>query len=194
MQCESKRRRLWGWKPDYTKCFELTLVDFPATLSDLEEQWRAWCWRQHVLIKMGREWMPEIWIWDPSFLPGELCGHCNLAKNTLALYSVSCLLSLKRAHQSVSSVAQLCPTFCNPMDCSMPGLPVHHQLPEFTQTHVHWVNDAIQLSHPLSSASPPAFSLSQGLFQWVTLHQVAKVLELQLQHQSFQWTFKTDFL
>ena len=62
---------------------------------------------------------------------------------------------------SVSSVAQLCLTLCNPMDCSTPGLPVRHQLLEFTQTHVHWVSDAIQPSHPLSSSSPPALSLSQ---------------------------------
>ena len=84
-----------------------------------------------------------------------------------------------------------------PHDCSMPGLPVHHQLPELTQNHVHWVSDAIQPSHPLSSPSLPAFNLSQhqGLFQWVSsLHQVAKVLEFQLQHQSFQWIFRTDFL
>ena len=69
-----------------------------------------------------------------------------------------------------SSVAQLCPTFCNPMDCSTPGLPVHHQLPELTQTPVHWLSDAIQPSHPLSSPSPAAFNLSQhqGLFQWVS--------------------------
>ena len=68
-----------------------------------------------------------------------------------------------------SSVAQLCPTLCNPMNCSTPGLPVFHQLPEFTQTHVHQVHDAIQPSYPLSSSSPPAFNLSQhqGLFQWV---------------------------
>ena len=80
---------------------------------------------------------------------------------------------------------------------SIPGLPVHHQLPEFTQTHVHHVGDAIQLSHPLSSPSPPALNPSQhqGLFQWVnTSHEVAKVLEFQLQHQSFQWTPRTDFL
>ena len=84
-----------------------------------------------------------------------------------------------------------------PHDCSMPGLPVHHQLPEFTQTHVHQVGDAIQPSHPLLSPSPPALNLSQhqGLFNWVSsLHQVAKVLELQLQHQSFQWIFRPDFL
>ena len=96
-----------------------------------------------------------------------------------------------------SSVAQLCPTLCNPMDCSTPGLPVHHQHPEFTQTHVHRVSDAIQPSHPLSSPSPPALNLSQyqGLFKWVSsLHQVAKVLESQLQNQSFQWIFRIDFL
>ena len=86
---------------------------------------------------------------------------------------------------------------CGPMDCSTPGLPVHHHLPEFTQTQVHWVGDAIQPSHPLSSPSLPALNLSQhqGLFQWVSSsHQVAKVLEFQLQHQSFQWTPRTDLL
>ena len=79
-----------------------------------------------------------------------------------------------------SSVTQLCPTLCNPMDCNMPGLPVHYQLLDFTQTHVHWVSDAIQPSHPLLPPSPPAFNLSQhqGLFQWSS-HQVAKVLEFQ---------------
>ena len=78
-----------------------------------------------------------------------------------------------------------------------PGFPVHHQLPELVQTHVHWVSDAIQPSHSLSSPSAPAFNLSQhqGLFQWVSSsNQVAKILELQLQHQSFQWIFRTDLL
>ena len=96
-----------------------------------------------------------------------------------------------------SSVTQSCLTLCNPMNRSMPGLPVHHQLLEFTQTHVHWVSDAAQPSHLLSSPSPPALNLSQdqGLFQWVSsLHQVAKVLEFQPQHQSFQWTPRTDLL
>ena len=96
-----------------------------------------------------------------------------------------------------SSATQSYPTLCNPMDCSTPGFSVHHQLPGFTQTHVHWVSDAIQPSHPLSSPSPPAFNLPQhqGLFQGVSSsHQVAKVFELQLQHQSFQWIFRTDFL
>ena len=96
-----------------------------------------------------------------------------------------------------SLVAQSCPTLCSLMDHSKPGLPARHQLPEFIQTHVHWVSDVIQPSHPLSSPLPPALNLSQhqGLFQWVSfLHQVAKVLEFQLQHQSFQWIFRTDFL
>ena len=82
-----------------------------------------------------------------------------------------------------SSITQSCLTLCNPMNCSTPGLPVHHQLPEFTQTHVHWVGDAIQPSHPLSSPSPPAPNPSQhqSLFQWVnSSHEVAKVLEFQL--------------
>ena len=93
-----------------------------------------------------------------------------------------------------SSVTRSCPT--DSMDCSMAGFLVHHQLPELAQTHVHQVDDTIQPSHPLSSPSPPAFNLSQhqGLFQGVSSsHQVAKVLELQLQHQSFQWIFSADF-
>ena len=84
------------------------------------------------------------------------------------------------------SVTQSCPTLCNPMDCSMPGFPALHNLPEFAQTHVHWASDALQPSHPLPPSSPFAFNLSQqqGLFQWVSSsHQVAKVLELQLQYQ-----------
>ena len=96
-----------------------------------------------------------------------------------------------------SSVAQLCPTLCDPMNRSTPGLPVHHQLLAFTQIHVHWIGDAIQPSHPLLSLSPPAFNFSQHqcLFQWVSSsHQVAKVLKFQLQHQSFQWIFRIDFL
>ena len=96
-----------------------------------------------------------------------------------------------------TSVAQSCPTLCDPMNRSTPGLPVHHQLPEFTQTHIHWVSDAIQPSHPLSSPSPPAPNPSQhqSLFQWVnSSHEVAKVLEFQLQHPSFQWIVRTDFL
>ena len=93
-------------------------------------------------------------------------------------------LSLAKSNQ-FSLVAQSCLTLCDPKNRSMPGLPVHHQLPESTQTHVHWVGDAIQPSHPLSSPSPPILNLSQhqGFFQWVSSsHQVAKGLEFQLQY------------
>ena len=96
-----------------------------------------------------------------------------------------------------SSVAQSCLTLCDPMNHSTPGLPVHHQLPEFTQTHVHQVSDAIQPSHPLSSPSPPAPNPSQhqSLFQWVnSSHEVAKVLKFQLQHHSFQRNPRADLL
>ena len=96
-----------------------------------------------------------------------------------------------------SSVSQLCPTLCNPMNCSMPGLPVHHQLPEFTQIHVHRVSDAIQPSYPLSSPFPPTPNPSQhqSLFQWVNpSYKVAKVLEFQLQHHSLQRNPRADLL
>ena len=105
-------------------------------------------------------------------------------------------LGSSRCSIQFSAVAQSCLALCDPMDCSTPGFPVHHQLPELAQTHVHWVGDAIQSSHPLLSPSP-AFSLSQNqsLFQWVHyLYQLAKVLEFQLQHQSFKSTFRTNFL
>ena len=92
-----------------------------------------------------------------------------------------------------SSVPQSCLTLCDAMNRSMPGLPVHHKLQEFTQNHAHRVSDAIQPSHPMSSPSAaPNPSQHQGLFPWVnSLHEVAKVLELQLQHQAFQWTPRT---
>ena len=93
------------------------------------------------------------------------------------------------------SVQFSCSVASDSTGCITPGFPVHHQLPELTQTHVHRVNDAIWPSHPLSSPSPPAFNLSQhqGLFKWVSSsHQVAIVLELQLQHHCFQWIFRTD--
>ena len=96
-----------------------------------------------------------------------------------------------------SSVTQSCLTFWDPMDCSTPGLPVRCQLLESSQTLVHWASDVIQPSHLLSSSSSPVFNLSQyqSLIQWVgTLHQVVTVLELQLQHQCFQWVFRTDYI
>ena len=109
-----------------------------------------------------------------------------LGSCALALLLSSLILS---SSSSCFSVPQTCPSLCDPMNRSTPALPVHYQLPKFTQTDVHRVGDAIQPSHPLSSPSPPAFNPSQhqGLFQSVcSSHQVAKVLEFQLQHQSFQ--------
>ena len=119
-------------------------------------------------ILWGRKWQPA-----PVYLPGESHGQRSLVDHGLT--------SVQFSHLVVSDSLQ-------PMDCSTPGLPVHHQLLELTQTHVSGVGDAIQPSHPLLSPSP-AFSLSQhqGLFQRVSYsHQVAEVLEFQLQHQSFQ--------
>ena len=113
---------------------------------------------------------------------------------------ISCTTDMIRKHFSsvqFNSVAQSCPTLCNPMNHSMPGLPFHHKLPEFTQTQVHRVSDAIQPSHPLASPSPPAPNPSQhqSLFQWVSSsHEVAKVLEFQLQHHSIQRNPRADLL
>ena len=126
----------------------------------------------------------HVWMWELD------CEESWLPKNW-CFWTVVWTLPVQ-----FSSVAQSCPTLCDLMDCSTAGLPVYHQLPKFTQTHVHWVGDAIQPSHLLWSPSP-AFSLSQnqGLLQWVSsLHQVAKILEFQLHHQSFRWIFRTDFL
>ena len=129
-------------------------------------------------IPWKRKWQPT-----PVFLPEESYGQRSWQA---------------RVHRvQFSSVAQSCPTLCNPMNRSTPGLPVHHYLPEFTQTHVHQVSDAIQTSHPLSSPSPPAPNPSQhqSLFQWVNpSNEVAKVLEFQLQHHSFQRNPRADLL
>ena len=117
-------------------------------------------------------------------------------KKTLSLLIHKKQLLIHSCFIMLSSVTQSCLTLCDTMNCSTPGLPVHRQLLEFTQIHVHWVGDAIQPSHPLLSPSSPALNLSQhqGLFQWISSsHQVAKVLEFQLQHQSFQRTPRTDF-
>ena len=113
---------------------------------------------------------------------------------TILFLSLPCSFSSYYLLQ-FSSATQSCPTLSNLMDCSTPGLPVHHQLTEFVQTHLHWMGDAIQPSHPLSSPSPPALNLSQhqGLFQWVgASHEVVTVLELQ--HQTFQWILLPYFL
>ena len=141
--------------------------------------------------------------WQAGSLP-RTCKYCRytcwyIAGSLPLVPPAKPIVMTKAIFSSVQfgSVTQLCPTLCNPMNCSMPGLPVHYQLPESTQTHAHRVGDAIQPSHPLSSPPPPAPNLSQhqGLFQSVSSsHQVAKVLDFQLQHQSFQCIFSTDLL
>ena len=129
-----------------------------------------------------------------------ILGGSKITADTDCSHEIKrCLLLGRKAMTNpvhFSPVAQSCLTLCNPMNRSTPGLPVHHKLLEFTQTHVHWVSDAIQPSHPLSSPSPaPSPSQHQGLFWWVcSSHQVAKVLEFQLQHQSFQWTPRIDLI
>ena len=141
--------------------------------------------------------IPLLWThamnpWYPT-LRLQLCCEMPMKMDQ---YSSMTNIVLKCMPQ-FSSVAQPCPTVSDPMDCSTPGLLVYHHLPEFTQTHVLWVGDAIQSFHSLSSPSPLTFNLCQhqGLFKWVSSsHQMAKILEFQLQHQSFQWTFRIDFL
>ena len=135
--------------------------------------WITWESFSNLYIPLLSSWFSSLWGMFSSVLTEPLKEICY----NLPVYSVQ-----------FSSVTQLCPTLCDPLDCSMPGFPVHHELLELTQTHVRWLGDAIQPSRPLSSPSPPAFNHSQhqGLFKWVSSsHQVAKVLEFQLQHQSF---------
>ena len=131
-----------------------------------------------------------------------LSVHVGLAdsfklQKSNTFYNIRSLQSLSRVWPFATPETAAKRQQQTPLDCSSSGFPVYHQLPEVAQTHVHRVGDAIQPSRPLLSPSPPAFSLSQhqGLFQWVRfLHQVAKVLEFQLQCQSFQWTPRTDLL
>ena len=144
----------------------------------------AWClWTDRAfwhIFEYCVYWIPQTPMWWRILVPRS-AGSLNTQKGAVQF----------------SSVAQSCPTLCNPMDCSTPGFPVHHQFLKLAQTHIHQVVDAIQPSHPLSSPSPPAFNLSQiqGLFKWVSSsHQVAKVLAFQLQHRSFQRIFRTDVL
>ena len=114
-------------------------------------------------------------MWVGSCIYIHICVYVYICM-CICIYFLSCNCNLQ-TECSVGSVGQSCPTLCDPMNCSTPGLPVHHQLVEFTQTHVHWVGDAIKPFHPLSSPSPSAFNLlqHQGLFKWVSsLYQEAK--------------------
>ena len=135
----------------------------------------------------------ENWSGLPFPPPGDITWPRYLITYPTSVWQADCLplCHLGSSSSSCCSVTQSCPTLWYSMDCSTLGFPVHHQLPELAQTHVHL---AIQPSHPLWSHSTPAFNLSQHHFQWInSLHQVAKVLDLQLQHQYFQWIFRVDF-
>ena len=172
------------WFLKYVGCWDLRI----AGGGDMREIWGHW----QNICKFSMSYK-YIWIqnWTQSLKKKYRLRNCLLMLEAEEC-SVWIWVQITRLVQSLSPV-----WLCDHMDCSTSGIPVHHKLPEFTQTHVHWVGDAIQLSHPLLSPSPPDFNLSQhqGLFQWVSSsHQVAKVLEFQLQHQSFQWTLRTDLL
>ena len=166
-------------------------------IDNLKCPFRYFCFPKGLLYTV-----PWIWRFNQFFnLSISPPRHCPTSLAPLSLWRFHsfhtelsvihpCLLSVQFSHSVVSDSV-------TPMNCSTPGLPVHHQLPEFTQTHVHRVSDAIQPSHHLSSLSPPAPNPSQhqGFFQWISSsYEVAKVLEFRLQHQSFQWTPRTDFL
>ena len=152
-------------------------------------------------LHWSRWWTGPLFSMDTWFkyMPQQNYKFQCFTKFKIGHISKWVLKSMNYTGNSVqfSSVAHLCLTLCNPMNWSTPCLPVHHQLLEPTKTHVHQVTDAIQLSHPLSSPSPPAFTLSQhqGLFQWISYSRhVAKILEFQYQHQSFQWIFRIDYI
>ena len=164
------------WHPIHTKICPLYL-------------W-ACCLLLNKYLKEQEYHHPQSWLFFKRETTWEQKQETGHILSTLLLFFIFFSVHLSKSAQ-VSSVTQSCPTLCDPMDCSTPDFLVHHQLLELAQTHVHWVGNAIQPSHPLSTPSPP----TQGLFQWVSSsHQVAKVLEFQLQHQSFQWIFSTDFL
>ena len=153
---KAHRRNIWVF-PSWPVCLPVPFVSF-----ELEgEKYINGLWLYNLSGKLA-SWM----VTQPGFSKQPHTGN-----------------GLSDSIPIVSSVTQSCPTLSDPMNCSMPGLPVHHRLPEFTQTHVHRVSDAIQPSHPLLSPSPPAPNPSQhqSLFQWVnSSHEVAKVLEFQL--------------
>ena len=154
-----------------------------------ESSWFTYCWShflflfKHFIFIFNFQGFFGVVLWMLLLL------LCNIFHGFLRCFHSSSVSSVQ-----LFSCVQLLAT---PWTAACQAFPVHHQLPELAQTHVHWVGDAIEPSHPLSSPAPPAFNLSQhqSLFKWVTsLHQVAKVLELPLQYQSFQWIFRTDFL
>ena len=153
-----------------------------------------WIIRHDIIVFLIYYWVNHLYLlWEMS---QHLGSQESIDKHSRILsFRVIVFKRISLNNNQCSLVTQSYPTLCNPMDCSTPDFPVHHHLPELALTHVNWVCDAIQPSHPLASPPPPTFNLSQhqGLYQWVSSsHQVARVLKLQ--HQSFQWIFRVDFL
>ena len=198
--CQCRRHKGRGFDPwirkfPWRRAWQSTPVFLPrkshgqrsllATVHGVKKSWtqlKGLSMHACIEVKIDAEYQEE---WLARAVPGIFPNRIHFSPSPHRKACFCC------------SVAQLCPTLCDLMDCSMPSFPALHQLPELAQTHVHWVSGTIQPSHPLLSPSPSAFSLSQhqGLFQWVGFsHQVAKGLELQLQHQPFQWIFRVDLL
>ena len=165
------------YKNSFFKCFTKS--------KDYSNVRCSWSLNKGVAVRCTA--MPHSWKFTCNLQPTLRILDYFISVGSAQMQMVQCCCC---------SVTQSCLNLCNPTDCSTPGTPVLHHLLELAQIHVHWVmNDAIQPSHPLLLPSPSAFNLPQhqGLFQWVSsLHQVAKVF--QIQHQSFQWIFRVDFL
>ena len=190
LQCRRHKFNPWVWKIPWRRKWQPTPVFLPGEFYGQRNLagYSPWSckesdttqWLTHYQEKM-RRWIPTlVFMWESQmpnpinvtlFVPNSLQCLLSqvpssqmdralvLAKNHLS-DAWNWFIPFRNSKCKISSVAQSCPTLCDPMDCSTPGLPVDHQLPEFTQTHVHWVGDAIQPSHPLSSPSPPTFNLS----------------------------------
>ena len=157
-------------------------------------------WSSQISNEICWASVPRLLIWVPGYqtpthrscFPWFVFHSCS----TWHTIPASCSPDGPSGTGCCCSVAQLCLTLCDPMDCSTPGFPGPHHVPEFVWVHVHCIHDAVQPSHPLAFSSPSTLKLSQhqGLFQWVVCaQQMTKTLELQLQHQFFQWIFRVDF-
>ena len=149
-------------------------------------KWKKLIWKDYILYKVNYMTFWKRQNYGDNIKDYWLPGMRGKGINKESMEDFCCC-----------SVTQPCLTLCAPISFSTPGFPVLCHLLKLAQSHVHWANNAVQPSHPLSFPSPPAFNLSQhqGLFQWVSSsNRLAKVLELQLQHQSFQWIFQIDFL
>ena len=186
------------WFGRHPKYFKSIILEILSSWT-LSTKWRAYFSPKNCWQEANWENSSNVSIWLLSVMKSKGWYRQQKQKNkgwNVSTKETSDLLFCTYSVQ-FSSVTQSCLTLCDPMNRSTPDLPVHHQLPEFIQTHVHQADHAIQPSHPLLSPSPPAPNPSQhqGLFQWVnSSHEVAKLLEFQHQHQAVQWTPRTDLL